>query len=76
VLAEDDRFVLEPEVEQVAVDEERGGVLGRVVQEAAEGALRLSRNGAQVDVGDDVGGLALHGGPSYPARGAPTSRAV
>ena len=48
----DDRPVLEPEVEEVAVDQQPRGVLRGVAQELAEAALGTLGHRAEVDVGD------------------------
>src|SRR5690606_4205525 len=58
--------VLEPEVKQVARDEQLRRLAADVLEEGDEPALRLGRNGAQVDVRHDVIG-PRHGARRYPA---------
>jgi hypothetical protein len=46
-------FVLEPEVEDVAVQHHRGRLIGGLGQPGEEGLFVLRRRGAQMDVGGD-----------------------
>jgi hypothetical protein len=46
VLAQDDGAVLEPEVEEVAIDQQPRRSIGRVGEEGAEGALGRARHRA------------------------------
>jgi hypothetical protein len=60
VLAEDHATVLEPEVEEIAVDQQPGAVLLHVGEEVTEGALRRARHTAQVNVGNHEERFAFH----------------
>jgi hypothetical protein len=55
-----DRLVLEPEVEQIAVDDHLGSRLAGVREPAQEGALLFAGDCAQVGVADDEDGLRGH----------------
>jgi acyl-CoA thioester hydrolase len=72
VLPGDHGAVLEPEVEEVAVDEEPRGVPADPAEEVAEGALGALRDGAEVDVGDDEVGSLCHGAKVPGPRAATT----
>ena len=56
----DHRPPLEPEVEQVAVDDERRRAAGERAQKAQARALDLGRRRAEVQIGDDVAGGGQH----------------
>lgn len=51
--ARDDPSILEPKIEQVAVDEEGVPEIGHCVEEAVEGRLHRRRSLAQVGIGHD-----------------------
>ena len=57
-----DGAVLEPEVEEIAVDDHFGRVLPAVLEPGLEGPLRLPGNGSQVNVAGQVEGGGSHGG--------------
>ncbi len=65
-----DRAPLEPELEEIAVHDERTGVLGDVAQKGDDGALDVGAGEAQVGVGEDVAGRLQH------ARILPVSRSL
>src|SRR5213596_1890922 len=58
----DHRAVLEPEIEQVAVDEERVAQLGHGIEEGVEAGLERRRDLSQMSVGDDEHARGGHGG--------------
>ncbi len=60
VAAEDDAPVLEPEVEQVSVDEQLRRPSGQRVEELEESSLAVGRNLPEVHIGDDDGGSTVH----------------
>ncbi len=53
VRSQDEATRRNPDVEQVAVDHEAGRRLSGIAEEGPEGALRLRRHGADVNVRDD-----------------------
>src|SRR5213082_1586596 len=57
----DHRAVLEPEVEQVAVDEERVAQIGHGVEEGVKTGLDCGRDLSQVSVGDHEHARGWHG---------------
>ena len=63
VTAQDHRAVLEPEIEQVAVDEERVAEIGHRVEESVKRDSDRGRDLAEMSVGDDdhTGGGRGHG---------------
>ena len=64
------RAPLEPELEEVAVHDERTGVLRDVAEKRDDGALDVGAGEAQVGVGEDVAGRLQH------ARILPVSRSL
>ena len=52
---------LEPEVEQVAIDDERSRLTGEPTEKGDERALRLRAGNSEVGVGYDVAGAVEHG---------------
>ena len=65
----DNGAVLEPEIEEVAVDQQPRRRSSNLVQEATEAPLRLAGDGAKMNIGNDVDGEIAHGGAKVPARG-------
>src|SRR5664279_1238362 len=61
VSARDHGAPLEPEIEQVAVDEQRAGAARELAQKAHEPPLELDVAGAEMGIGDDVTGRWQHG---------------
>jgi hypothetical protein len=60
VAARDHRGVLEPEVEQVAVQDQLVGAGSGVLEPAQKGALALARDRTQMDVAGEIGRSARH----------------
>src|SRR5262249_26440233 len=58
--ARDHGAPLKPELEQVAVDDERTGVARRVAEKRDDSVLNLRWREAEVGVGDDVAGCVEH----------------
>ena len=54
------RFPLEPEVEEIAVDDKRAGLAFETAKECNESSLDVERGDAQVSVGDDVAWRGQH----------------
>lgn len=67
VLRLDHGPVFEPEIEEVAVDQKTGTGLSDVREKAAKGTLRLGRDGAKMNIGNDVDGKMIHCGANLPA---------
>jgi hypothetical protein len=61
VSAENDGLVLEPEVEEIPVDQQIPAAVGDLLQELEERPFILLRSGAQVGVGHDDGVGPFHG---------------
>ena len=61
VSAGDAPVVFEPEVEEIAVDDQRRRLSGREIEPGAEGAPVIGRSGSEVDVGDEQNGLVSCG---------------
>ena len=77
VLRLDDTPVLEPEVEQVPVDQELRGVHDDMSQKAPKGALGRLGNSAEMYVGNNVGWPILHWGAKLRGlRGSDNTRAT
>ncbi len=64
----DDGAVLEPEIEEVTIDDQGRGLVREGAEEGAEGELRSCRDRSEVDVGNDVDWLALHGSAKLPVK--------
>ena len=75
VSGEDHPAVLEPEVEEIPVDDQTASGFPDVPEPAPEGLLGFRRNGAQVNIGDDEDGSGGHddeaSDPWRNARGVP-----
>jgi len=66
VLGLNDTPVFEPEIEEVAIDQQLRRVTRNVSQEIPESALGGGRHASEVDVRNDVGWLICHGGAKLP----------